>query len=124
METLQETKSAFMTCLYFKIHCILNILDIGYLPLKENILNALSLIIGSSEASCENIFFPLNAGGPVVKNPSASTGNVGLIPGLGRSSAGGNGKPLQYPCLENPMDRGVWTATVHGVAKSWTQLSD
>ena len=107
METLQETKSGFMTCLYFKIRCILNILDIGYLPLKGIILIALSLIIGSSEASCENIFFPLNAGGPVVKNPSASTGNVGLIPGLGRSSAGGNGNPLQYSCLEKAMDREV-----------------
>ena len=87
METLQEAKSGFMTCFYFKIHCILNILDIGYLPLKEIILNALSLILSSSEASRDNIFFPLNAGGPVVKNPPANAGNVGLIPGLGRSSA-------------------------------------
>jgi len=44
------------------------------------------------------------------------------IPGLGRSSGEGNGNPLQYPCLENPMDRGVWQATVHRVAKSWTRL--
>ena len=45
-------------------------------------------------------------------------------PGLGRSSGEGNGTPLQYSCLENPMDRGAWQATVHGVAKSWTQLSN
>ena len=46
----------------------------------------------------------------------------GLISGLGRSPGGGHGNPLQYSCLENPMDRGAWWATVHGVAKSWTQL--
>ena len=46
----------------------------------------------------------------------------GLVPGLGRSSGEGNGNPLQYSCLENPMDRGVWWATVHGVSKSQTWL--
>ena len=46
----------------------------------------------------------------------------GSIPGSGRSPAGGHGKPLQYSCLDNPMDRGDWQATVHGVTKSWTQL--
>ena len=63
-------------------------------------------------------------GGSVVKNPTANTGDVGLIPGLGRSAGEGNGTPLQYSCLENPMDGGAWWATVHGVAKSQTQLSD
>ena len=48
--------------------------------------------------------------------------DAGSIPGLGRSSEGGNGKPLQYSCLENPMDRGAWRATVQGVIKSQTQL--
>ena len=48
--------------------------------------------------------------------------DVGLIPGLGRSPGGGHGKRLQYPCLENPMDRGGWWATVHSVAKSQTRL--
>ena len=52
------------------------------------------------------------------------TGDVGLIPGLGRSLGEGHGNPLQYSCLENPMDRGAWRATVHGTAKSWIQLSD
>ena len=49
--------------------------------------------------------------------------DVGLIPGLGRFPGGGNGNPLQYFCLENSTDRGAWWATVHGVTKSWTQLS-
>ena len=48
----------------------------------------------------------------------------GSIPGLGRSPGEGNGNPLQDYCLENPMDRGAWQATAHGVAKSWTRLSD
>ena len=47
-----------------------------------------------------------------------------LIPGLGRSPGGGHGNPLQYSLLENPMDRGAWCPTVHGVTKSWTQLSN
>ena len=51
-------------------------------------------------------------------------GRPGLIPGLGRSPGGGHGNPPQYSCLENPMDRGAWQAAVHGVAKSWTRLSD
>ena len=49
--------------------------------------------------------------------------DTGLIPGLGRSPAGGNGNPLQYSCLENPRDRGTWWATVHGVAKNRTRLN-
>ena len=47
-------------------------------------------------------------------------GDMGSIPGLGRSPGDGHGNPLQYSCLENPMDRGAWWATVHEVAKSWT----
>ena len=62
----------------------------------------------------------------MIKNSPAKvggTGNTGLIPGLGRSPGGGNGNPLQFSFLENPMDRGTWQTTVNGVAKSWTQLS-
>jgi len=62
-------------------------------------------------------------GSAVVKSPPANTadaGNVGLIPGLGRPCGGGNGNPLQYSCLENPIDREAWHVTVHGVAKSQT----
>ena len=58
-------------------------------------------------------------------NASAcNAGDLGLIPGWGRSPGGGNGNPFQYSCLENPMDRGVWWTTVHGLLKSWTWLSD
>ena len=56
-----------------------------------------------------------------------NAGDPGSIPGMGRSPGGGHGNPLQYSCLENPMDRGTWQATVrtvYGVAKSRTQLSD
>ena len=54
-------------------------------------------------------------GGSVVKNPPASAGDAGLIPGSGRSPGEGNGNPLQYSCLGNPIDRGAWQTTVHGV---------
>ena len=73
---------------------------------------SLSLIVG----------FP---GGSVVKNPPADTGDtgdVGSILGLGRSLGRGNCKPLQYSCMQNPMDREAWQATVHRVTKSQTQL--
>ena len=63
-------------------------------------------------------------GGSEVKASASDAGDLGLIPGSGRSPGEGNGNPLQYSCLENPMDRGPWWATVHGVAKSWTRLSD
>ena len=59
-----------------------------------------------------------------VKCLAYNVGDLGSVPGLGRSSGEGNGNPLQYSCLENPMDRGVLWATVHGVAKSRTRLSD
>ena len=64
-------------------------------------------------------------GGSVVKNPLANAGDLSSFPpGPGRSPGEGTGNPLQYPCLETPMERGVWWATVHGVAKSWTWLSN
>ena len=57
-------------------------------------------------------------GGTVVKKPPTNAEDLGSVPGWGRSPGGGNGNPLQYSCLENPMDRGAWQATVHGVTKS------
>ena len=63
-------------------------------------------------------------GGSVVRNLPASAGDVSLIPGLGRCPGKGHDNPLQYSWLENPMDRGAWWATAHGVAKSLTQLSN
>ena len=62
----------------------------------------------------------------MVKNLPANagdTGDLGFIPGSGRSPGGGNGTPFRYSCLENPMDRGAWWATGLGVANSWTRLS-
>ena len=67
-----------------------------------------------------NLGFP---GGSEVKASAWNAGDLGLISGLGRSPGEGNGNPLQYSFLENPMDGGAWWATVHGVAKSQTQLS-
>ena len=57
--------------------------------------------------------------GSVVKNLPANAGDMGLVPFWGRSPGEGNGNPLQYSCLENPMDRGAWWATVHEVARNW-----
>ena len=60
----------------------------------------------------------------MVKASAYNAGDLGLVPGLGTSPGEGNGSPLQYCCLENPMDGGAWWATVHGVTKSRTRLSD
>ena len=59
-------------------------------------------------------------GGSVVKNPPASAGEMCWIPGSGKSPGKGNGNPLHYPCLGNPMDRGAWEATAHQVMTSHT----
>ena len=61
--------------------------------------------------------------GSVVKNPLANAGDVGSIPGSRRSSGGGNGKPLQYSCLGNPMDRGAWWATVSRKESDMTEAT-
>ena len=74
-----------------------------------------------SKGSLPTSLFP---GGSEVKVSACSAGDLGLSPGSGRSPGEGNGTPLQYSCLENPMDGGAWWAAVHGVAKSQTRLSD
>ena len=61
--------------------------------------------------------FPVGSDG---KEFTCNAGDLGLIPGLGRSEGEGNGNPLQYSCLENPMDRGAWWAILHGVTKLQT----
>ena len=66
-------------------------------------------------ASCYCFVFP---GDSLLKNPPTPVGDVGSVSGLGRFLGEGNGKPLQCSCLENPIDRGAWRATVHGVKKS------
>ena len=63
-------------------------------------------------------------GGTNGRESACNAGDVGWIPGLGTSPGGGHGNSLQYSCLGNSMDRGAWWATVHGVTKSQTQLSD
>ena len=63
-------------------------------------------------------------GGSEVKASAYDARDLGSIPGSGRSPGEGNGNPLQYSCLKNPMDRGAWWTTVHGVAESQTRLSD
>ena len=65
-----------------------------------------------------------NAGGSDAKESAYNAGDPGSIPGLGRSPEEGNGNTLQYSYLENPMDRGAWWATVNGVTRSPTQLSN
>ena len=63
-------------------------------------------------------------GGSDSKESACNAEDLDLIPGSGRTPGEGNGNPLQYSCLKNPMDRVAWWATVQGVTKSWTQLSD
>ena len=63
-------------------------------------------------------------GGSEVKVSACNVGDLGSTPGSGRFPGEGNGTPLQYSCLENPIDGGAWWATVHGVTKSQTRLSD
>ena len=58
------------------------------------------------------------------RESACNAGDLGLIPRLGRSLGEGNGNPLQYSCLENPMDKGAWQVVVHGIIRSQTQLSD
>ena len=65
-----------------------------------------------------------DSGGSDGKESACHAGDLGLIPGLGKSPEKGHGYPFQYSCLENSMDRGAWQATVHGVTKSWTWLGD
>ena len=117
------------------MHCTLAVRLSGPSPLLCNPSSILWLSLTSPVRgdlkSSKTCSYPQDAEGPlglvnitigfydgsVVKNPPASVGDVGWIPGLGRSPGEGNGHPLQYSCLGNPMNRGAGQATVHGVAK-------
>ena len=80
-----------------------------------------------SQCSCKikfKIYSYWTENKPWLRSSACNVGDLGSIPGPGRSPGEGNGNPLQYSCLENPMDRGAWWAAVHRVAKSRTQLSD
>ena len=72
----------------------------------------------------QRVSFPGGSAGKESACKAGAIGDAGSTPELASSPGEGNGNPLQYPCLENPMDRGAWRATVHGVAQSWTRLSD
>ena len=84
-----------------------------------------ALYVDHKLALCiENLYGGFLCGSAGKESP-CNPGDLGLIPGLGRSPGEGNGNPVQDSCLENPMDRGAWrTGMVHGIAKNWTRLSD
>jgi len=97
--------------------------DIGVIFLIRKIKNKFGDIKPNSNLKtvCNILMgFP---GGSDSKESACSSGDLGLIPASGRSPGEGNDKPFQYSCLENPVDRGAWQATIHGVAKSQTRLS-
>ena len=90
--------------------------------LEKGMTTHSSILAPAKKRAQRNILgFP---GGSEVKASACNAGDLGLIPGLGRCPGEGNGNPLQYSCLENPMDGGAWQATVHEVAKSRTRLSN
>ena len=74
--------------------------------------------------ACLHIVYGSVPGGSDGKGFACHVGDLGLIPGSGRSPGEGNGYPFQYSCLESSVDRGAWQATIHGVPKSWTWLSN
>ena len=111
-------------CLYFCfLNCSVKFRDEGYASLKKNIWGYLPFSILHV---CINLdLYSLGIHGDSDSKESAcNAGDLGLNPGLGRSSGEGNGNPFQYSCLENPMDWGAWWATVHGVTRSQTWLSN
>ena len=96
-------------CLYLGVSCLR--------PSQPQLVPDLA---SKTDSLCWNFQFRVSE----VKASACNVGDLGSIPGSRRPTGEGNGNPLQYSCLENPMDRGAWWATVHGVAKSRTQLSD
>ena len=78
----------------------------------------------TADGDCSHEIKRCFLGGSDGKASASNAGDPGSIPGLGRSPGEGNGDPLQYSCLENPMDGGAWYPTIHGVEKSRTRLSD
>ena len=104
----------------------------GWLPLgltglilrSKGLSLSVSLSFSLWVAYCTvNYWLPRWLNGKESTCSAEAVGNLGLIPGLGRSPGGGNGNSVQYSCWDNPMDRGTWQATLHGVTKSQTQLS-
>ena len=91
-----------------------------FFDISEKLCSHLLCVNELTSSVYTRVGFP---GGLVVKNPPANAGDIRYmhsIPGSGRSPGGGHGNPIQYSCLENPMERGAWWATVHGVTESQT----
>ena len=114
--------------LFFFFHWLNHIAKKKTLPVSCLEAKNLTLCLGNrgEQYRClktQYVSFPF-PGGSNGKDSACKAGDLGSIPGLGRSLGGGNGNPWQYYCLENPMDRGDWRATIHGVTKSQTQLSN
>ena len=107
-------EKTILSLLNLSVLCLLNFTSVG------NQLRCVCVV-------CSQALSPLDLlcpGGSEVKASACSVGDLGSIPGSGRSPGEGNGTLLQYCRLENPMDGGAWQAAVHGVAKSWTRLSN
>ena len=104
-----------------------NMVDKIYYILEARVNNVMKHIVKEKFYLSQNLLFWGVGGLPGISDGKESACNAGdpdLIPGLGKSPGVGNGYPLQYSCLENSMDRGAWWATVHGIAKNQTRLSD
>ena len=113
---------------YFSVYCQCHRKVFALLRVKESLVKSkvAKCITSAAPFTFTNLYNQGFPGSAVVKNTPANAGdirNAGFTPGLRRSPGGEHGNPLQYSCLENSMDRGVWWATVHGIAKSWTRLS-
>ena len=89
----------------------------------QRVINVSFDIHNTPFSTTPDLIFWCFSGGSDDKESACNVGDPGLIPELGRSPEVGNGNPLQYSCLENPMDRGAWQAIVQGVARNQTQLS-
>ena len=113
-----ETSLDVVPCLWLRIN-IQNMCFQTHNWLPKRYLCKFSLSLNLKHIS--TLSFP---GGSEDKASACNAGDQGSTPGMGRSPGEGNSNPLQYSCLENPMDRGAWQATVHGVAKSQTRLSN
>ena len=97
----------------------------SYLPQTTSRASQVALVVKNPPAKLEKHFWLLGfSGGSDSKESAYNAGDPGSTPGLRRSLGEGNSNPLQYCCLENPMDRGAWQAAVHGVVKSRIQLSN
>ena len=111
MQSLEQLKKVKFPCKTPFVSCL-------HMP---NLPHSLTHFSHSALSFVQSRGFP---GGSEVKASASRAGDPGSNPGSGRSPGEGNGNPLQYSCLENPMDGGAWWATVHGVTKSWTRLRD